>query len=210
MTHSVALEFSSDESNSDEPETNTRIYTNAGTPIRAHSSPEQDPSYNSYAPFQHVTDYRLARFFNATKISQLKIDQTHVTNTPDRITTPTSSTHEAMVISEEPGFPYHPFRSCDMKGDIPDMGDAAEKFVSNTICPPPDINPNIMQLRKARDNVKARLVHRTKVDITELYGLDKLERRSEINDRIDFLLEKNRYFCKYQDVAHSLTRGRVQ
>lgn len=67
-----ALEFSSDESDSDEPETNT---TNAGTPIRAHSFKEQDPSYNLYAPFQSATDYRLARFFNAAKVPQSKIDQ---------------------------------------------------------------------------------------------------------------------------------------
>ena len=47
----------------------------AGTPIRKHLFPARGPNYNLYAPFQHQTDYQLARFFNAAKTSQGLIDQ---------------------------------------------------------------------------------------------------------------------------------------
>ena len=49
--------------------------------------------------------------------------------------------------------------------------------------------------------MKSRLVHKAKEDITELYEISKGGTPSEINLRIDFLLEKNRYFCKYQTVG---------
>ena len=49
--------------------------TTCGTPICEHLFPEQDPSFNLYAPFRNPVDYRLARFFNTAKTSKEKIDQ---------------------------------------------------------------------------------------------------------------------------------------
>jgi hypothetical protein len=57
-----------------------------------------------------------------------------------------------------------------------------------------------MQLRKARTNIKSNLVYKGKKHIPELYEFGQEGNISDINLRIDFLLEKNRYFCKYQEV----------
>ena len=54
--------------------------------------------------------------------------------------------------------------------------------------------------------MKSRLVHKAKEHVTELYLPNIAENLSETNRRIDFLLEKNRYFCKYQEV-YSPTPG---
>ncbi|RPB18361.1 hypothetical protein L211DRAFT_854189 [Terfezia boudieri ATCC MYA-4762] len=50
-------------------------YSHAGNPIRQHVFPEADPTFNLFAPFHTLIDYRLARFFNSTKTSKAKIDQ---------------------------------------------------------------------------------------------------------------------------------------
>ena len=49
--------------------------------------------------------------------------------------------------------------------------------------------------------MKSRLVHKAKQDIMELYEIRKGGTPSGINQWIDFLLDKNRYFCKYQSVG---------
>lgn len=49
--------------------------------------------------------------------------------------------------------------------------------------------------------MKSRLVSKVKEDIAEQYGFNHVENSlTQINQRIDFLLEKHRFFCKYQDV----------
>ncbi len=66
-----AREFSvGSESDGEGPLDNEIPQLCAGISIREHTFPERDPNYNLYAPFQHHTDYRLARFFNAAKIIQ--------------------------------------------------------------------------------------------------------------------------------------------
>ncbi|RPB18859.1 hypothetical protein L211DRAFT_853739 [Terfezia boudieri ATCC MYA-4762] len=76
-----ARDFSSEsESESDEegqqPNTGVSISNpRAGMPIQKHSFPEEDPSFNLYAPFQNSVDYRLARFFNSAKTSKGRIEQ---------------------------------------------------------------------------------------------------------------------------------------
>jgi len=70
--------FSESESDDDstQPDTsNLIIHSHAGIPIRELVFPEQDQSFNLYAPFRHPVDYRLARFFNPAKTSQGKIEQ---------------------------------------------------------------------------------------------------------------------------------------
>ena len=56
--------------------------------------------------------------------------------------------------------------------------------------------------------MKSLLVHKAKEEIMELYEISKEGTPSGINLRIDFLLDKNRYFCKYQSVGH-LTQYKV-
>ena len=56
-----------------------------------------------------------------------------------------------------------------------------------------------MQLKTARTNMKSRLVYKVKGAIKKLYEFD-LNNLLKLNLRIDYLLEKNWYFCKYQDV----------
>ena len=51
------------------------IHSHAGISIREYAFPEQDQSFNLYAPFRHPVDYRLAWFFNSAKTSQGKIEQ---------------------------------------------------------------------------------------------------------------------------------------
>ncbi|RPB21143.1 hypothetical protein L211DRAFT_851742 [Terfezia boudieri ATCC MYA-4762] len=46
-----------------------------GNPIRQHVFPEADPTFNLFAPFHTLIDYRLACFFNSTKTSKAKINQ---------------------------------------------------------------------------------------------------------------------------------------
>ena len=67
------LDFSSDESDSECPRVD-EVIQRAGAPIRVYSFPEQDPSYNLYAPFSHSIDYRLASHFIAAKTPKSKID----------------------------------------------------------------------------------------------------------------------------------------
>ena len=47
--------------------------------------------------------------------------------------------------------------------------------------------------------MKSRLVRKAKEYAAEIYEVDQTEQLDIL--RIDFLLEKNRYFCKYQDVG---------
>ena len=54
--------------------------------------------------------------------------------------------------------------------------------------------------------MKSCLVHKAKEHVTELYLRNIAENLSQINRLIDFFLEKNHYFCKYQEV-YSLTLG---
>ena len=67
------LDFSSNESDSECPRVD-EVIQRAGAPIRVYSFPEQDPSYNLYAPFSHSIDYRLASHFIAAKTPKSKID----------------------------------------------------------------------------------------------------------------------------------------
>ena len=53
-----------------------------------------------------------------------------------------------------------------------------------------------MQLRKFRNNLKSSLVCRVKKNIREQYDIPDAKDESEA--QIDFLLNKNQYFCKYQ------------
>ena len=47
----------------------------AGIAIRKYSFPEENPSFNLYAPFRNGIDYQLAQFFSSSKISSAKIDK---------------------------------------------------------------------------------------------------------------------------------------
>ena len=67
------LDFSSDQSDSKCPRVH-EVIQRVGTPIRVYSFPEQDPSYNLYAPFSHSINYRLASHFSAAKTPKSKID----------------------------------------------------------------------------------------------------------------------------------------
>ena len=57
--------------------------------------------------------------------------------------------------------------------------------------------------------MKSRLVHKAKEHVTELYLPNIAENLSEINSWIDFLLEKNRYFCKYQEVYSPIPGAKI-
>ena len=49
--------------------------------------------------------------------------------------------------------------------------------------------------------MKYRLVWKAKEHTAEMYEIDQTGDQLGINLQVDFLLEKNRYFCKYQDVG---------
>jgi len=74
-------DFASDsdsDSNAGGQQPNTRgiqYQVASGTPIREHLFPEQEPAFNLYAPCSNAMDYRLARWFNSTKTSQMMINQ---------------------------------------------------------------------------------------------------------------------------------------
>ena len=56
--------------------------------------------------------------------------------------------------------------------------------------------------------MKSRLVWKAKECAAEIYELDQAENLAGIGRRIDFLLDKNRYFCMYQDVGFLTLWGR--
>ena len=89
-------------------------------------------------------------------------------------------------------------RQYNVKGVIQDIDGDIDQIVSRLLHA--SSISNIMQLRKTRNNMKSRLVHQVKSYIRTLYGIENVQDEYEVNRRIDFLLEKNRYFCKYQEV----------
>jgi len=74
-----AREFSDNEESDRETQqtdaTNVISFRHAGPPLRPYLFPEQDAGFDLYAPFSHLIDYRLARFFNSAKTSQANIDK---------------------------------------------------------------------------------------------------------------------------------------
>jgi len=74
-----AREFSDDEkSDEDNPKadaTNPFPLIQAGQPVRPYLFPEQDAGFDFHAPFRHLIDYQLARFFSSAKTSQGNIDK---------------------------------------------------------------------------------------------------------------------------------------
>ena len=91
-------------------------------------------------------------------------------------------------------------RQCNVKGAIRDIYGNLDQTVSGTFAHIQILYLEIMQLRKTRNNMKSRLVAQVEANIRQLYELENVGSPSEINKRIDFLLEHNRYFCKYQEV----------
>jgi hypothetical protein len=99
-------------------------------------------------------------------------------------------------------------RQCNIKGAVPDLDEKVDIYVSNTYLLQ-DI-PNIIQLRKARNNLKSRLVRRVKENIMEQYEIDGVKDPLALDKRIDYLLAKNRYFCKYQvEVYHFTLEAKI-
>ena len=78
-------------------------------------------------------------------------------------------------------------RLSNVKGVIQDMDKDIEHIVSG-LSHTSSIS-NIMQLRKMRNNLKSCVVHQVKTNIRTLYGIESVNGESEINQRIDFLLE---------------------
>ena len=72
-----ARSFTSDpEPNGDgQPSDSLDLRARAGIAIRKYSFPEENPSFNLYAPFRNHIDYQLAQFFSSSKISSAKINK---------------------------------------------------------------------------------------------------------------------------------------
>ena len=87
-------------------------------------------------------------------------------------------------------------RLSNVKGVIQHMDQDMRHIISRL--PHTSSISNIMQLHKIHNNLKSRIVHQVKITIRTLCGIESVKSESDINQRMDFLEKKNRYFCKYQ------------